>query len=82
MAVYIYQTSHLILVWIITSVFVAQTDGFNYAQCAKDVNTTYWKAPYDTFLRDQYGRSTNIYSEAWGIGYQSCLAICSDSYST
>ena len=82
MAIHTYQKSLLTLIWIITSVFVAQTDGFNYAQCAKDANTTYWKAPNDTFLRDQYGRSTNNYSEAWGIGYQSCLTICSDTYST
>lgn len=69
------------VVWIITSLFTAPTNGFDYSQCAEDANMTYWRAPNDTFLRDQFGRPTHNSSEAWGISYQSCLSICGEIYS-
>lgn len=81
MTVPVYQISLPTVVWIITNLFIAPTSGFNYSQCAGDANTTYWRAPNDTFLRDQLGRPTNNSSKAWGISYQSCLEVCGDSYS-
>lgn len=69
------------LVWIFINLFIAQTNGFNNSKCAEEAYLTYLRAPNDTFLRDRLGSPTNQTSEAWGIGYQSCLNICGHNYS-
>ena len=50
--------------------------GIDYSQCAIEANETYWRAPNDTFLYNQYGKPTDNMSQAWGISYESCKATC------
>ncbi len=65
-----------VLFVIVLNVSVVDAQGIDYSQCASDVKQTSWKATNITFLRDRYGNPTNTISQAWGISYEACKAIC------
>ncbi len=65
-----------VLFVIIPNLSVVDAQGIDYSQCASDVNQIFWKATNITFLRDRYGSPTNNISQAWGISYEACKAIC------
>ena len=65
-----------------SSFLKANAQNIDYSQCAIDANQTYLAAPNATFLYDQNGKPTNNISQAWGISYKSCVAMCSSTINT
>lgn len=51
-------------------------EAFNPPTCALVASALYIEAGNVTFLRDQNGRPTNNFSDAWGISYEACNNIC------
>jgi hypothetical protein len=48
---------------------------FDREPCSTFASTLY-EAGNVTFLRDQYGRPTENFSDAWGISYEACKDLC------
>lgn len=71
-----------VVVALIANLSILNAQGRDYSQCAIDANQSYWKAPNDTFLRDQRGKPTADMSQAWGISYESCKDICGNPVNT
>lgn len=65
-----------VVVALFPNLSILNAQGLDFSQCAIDANKSYWKAPNDTFLRDQHGNPTADMSQAWGISYESCKEIC------
>ena len=76
MALQIISYTFIVLIEIALFFSPARAGNLNYTQCALIANDTYWKAPNDTFLYNQHGESTSDPSQAWGVSYESCKALC------
>ena len=57
--------------------FVVNAKSIHLSQCAIDANQTFWGNPnISTFLYDRHGKPTRNMSQAFGISYGACKAIC------
>ena len=61
---------------VLLSLLTVKVSALVLSQCAIDVNQTHRKAPNDLLLRDRFGKPSNNISQAWGIGYKNCTALC------
>lgn len=75
-----YALTYLLLLVVNISMLNAQ--GLDWSQCAIDANKSYWNAPNDTFLYNQYGKPTANMSQAWGVSYESCRGLCGTPVNT
>ena len=66
----------LILARLFPTIYTVNAGSFNYSLCAEIAYQTYSNDPNNSFLYDQQGRPTGNLSNAWGISYYSCKALC------
>ena len=62
---------------IILFMFTPPARGLKNSNCALTVTNMYLDNPNALELRDQNGNPTNELSNAWGISYHTCRALCS-----